>query len=120
MNMDLPLRKYAPFWNKYRPAILKMMVQAAQNESQKYQFMSHELDAITKKPKGGFEFKLIVSGSKAVNNIRDSEIAKDLLTVLQGSQTASTLLAANQFEIFLDKKLVLHISKQATPEPIQK
>lgn len=120
MNIDVPLRRYMPFWNKYRPAILKMM-QAELNVGQKYQFMNHELDSLGKKPKGGHEFRLVIAGSKAVNNIRDSEIAKDLLNVLQLSQTGSALLATNRYEIVLDKKLMLHISRQSlsTPESPQ-
>lgn len=116
MNIDVPLRRYVPFWNKYRPAILKMM-QADLNVLQKYQFMNHELDSLGKKPKGGHEFKLVIAGAKAVNNIRDSEIAKDLLNVLQLSQTGSALMASNRYEIFLDKKLMLHINRLSMSEP---
>jgi hypothetical protein len=112
MNIDVPFHKYTPFWNKYRPAILKMM-QAELNDVQQYQFMKHELDDLGKRPKGGFDFQMVISASKVVNNISNSDIAKDLLNVLQLSQTGSALLATHRYEIALDKKLTLRISRQS-------
>jgi hypothetical protein len=111
MNTETSFRKYASFWNKYRPAILKMM-HGAVNEVQQYQFMKHELSSIDKKPKGGFDFKLVISNGKATRETSDSEIAKDMLNMLQGSQTGSTLIAANRYEIVLDKNQTLRISRQ--------
>jgi hypothetical protein len=116
MSSDI-LRKYAPFWSKYRPAILKMM-QAAETDSQQYQFMKHEVESIAKKPKGGLDFQLVTLGGKSVTNIRNSEIAQDLLNMLLLSQTGSSLLAANQYEFKLDKKLVLHISRHHVSTPV--
>ena len=103
-------RKYVPFWNKYRPAVLKMMVAAA-NGPQQYKFMHHEIQSMDGKKKGGFGFSLKVSGSKAVNNIRDSEMAQELLSMLQGSPKGSELIVTYTYEIVLDKQLVLHVSQ---------
>jgi len=111
MRNDSSFRKYAQFWSKYRPAVLHMM--QASDELQQYQFMKHELSSIEKKPKGGFEFRLVISKSKATRETSDSEIASDLLNMLQLSQTGSTLIAANNYEITLDKKQTLRISKQS-------
>jgi len=109
---EIPFRKYASFWSKYRPAVLHMM-QAALNELQQYQFMKHELSSIEKKPKGGFEFRLIISKSKAISESSNSEIASDLINMLQLSQTGSALIATNRYEITLDKKQTLRISRQS-------
>jgi hypothetical protein len=111
INMDNPFRKYASFWNKYRPAVLKMM-QASSDQSQEYQFMKHELSAVDKKPKGGFNFRLVISMSKVSRDSSDSEIAKDLFNMLQVSKTGSALMATNQYEITLDKNQILRISRQ--------
>lgn len=113
MNFESSFRKYAPFWSKYRPAILKMMVQANLNESQQYQFMKHELMAIEQKPKGGFNFRLVVSMNKPTRDSSDSELAKDLLNMLRLSQTGLALMSNNQYEIVLDKAQVLRISRQS-------
>jgi len=111
MRTDTSFRKYNAFWNKYRPAILKMM-QGSPDEWQQYQFMKHELSAIEKKPKGGFDFKLVISEGKATRETSNSEIAKDLLNVLQLSQTGALLIASHKYEIILDKNLTLRINRK--------
>jgi hypothetical protein len=110
------LRKYAPLWNKYRPAILKMMVDASQGPQQ-YKFMSHEVQALDEKKKSGFGFSLHVTGTKATNDIKGSEIAQDLLNMLLLSKKGSELLAAYAYEITLDRQFTLHISQvMASPD----
>lgn len=112
MKYESSFRKYAQFWSKYRPAVLHMM-QASLEDGQQYQFMKHELSSIEKKPKGGFEFRLVISNGRAARQTRESEIASDLLNMLQLSQTGSTLMAANHYEITLDKKQTLRVSRQS-------
>ncbi len=111
MKYESSFRRYAQFWSKYRPAVLRMM-HASVDEWQQYQFMKHELSSIEKKPIGGFEFRLVISKSKATGDTTDSEIARDLLNMLQLSQTGSSLIASNRYEITLDKKQTLRISRR--------
>jgi hypothetical protein len=108
--MEMQLRKYAPLWSKYRPAILKMMLEAAE-KPQQYRLMQHEFLAMDSKKKGGFGFSLVVSKSKAVNNIKDSEMAQDLLNMLQLSKKGSELLGTHSYEIMLDRQFNLHVSQ---------
>lgn len=115
MYFESSLRKYAPFWNKYRPAILKMM-QAPPAEWQQYQFMKHELREIDQKPKGGFNFKLTISMSRAAAGSTNSELAKDFINMLRQSQTGSALIASNRYEVILDKNQLLRISRQTTEQ----
>ena len=103
-------RTFSPIWNKYRPAILKMMLDAAE-KPQQYKLSAHEFRALNQKQKGGFNFTLQVSKSRALNNIRDNVVAQDLLDVLQLSKKASELSEAAPYEIVLDKQFVLHINK---------
>lgn len=113
------LRKYAPLWNKYRPAILKMMVDAAQGPQQ-YKFMSHEVVAMDEKKKSGFGFSLHITGTKATNDIKSSEIAQDLVNMLLLSKKGSELLAAYKYEIVLDRQFTLHITQvAATPAAVE-
>ena len=111
MDIHVTFRKYAPLWNKYRPAILKMMLAAAY-EPQHYKLMKHEFEAMDAKKKNGYGFNLLVSGSNALNNIRDSEIAQDLLNMLLLSRKGSELLGDFTYEIVLDKQFMLHISQR--------
>ncbi|HEY3429646.1 MAG TPA: hypothetical protein VGK39_03145 [Cyclobacteriaceae bacterium] len=110
IDMSITFRKYAPLWNKYRPAILKMMLAAAY-EPQQYKLMQHEIQAMDEKKKTGFGFNLFISGSKATNNIKDSEIAQDLLNMLLLSRKGAELVDVHSYEIMLDKKFVLHINQ---------
>lgn len=112
MNLDTAFRKYAPFWSKYRPAVLKMM-QESSNEWKEYQFMKHELSAIEKKPKGGFKFRVVIAMNKVTIESSDSEIARDLVEMLRLSQTGSALIAANRYEIILEKNQMLRINRQS-------
>jgi len=101
---------YSPVWHKYRPAILRMMIEAAQ-EPQQYKLSAHEFKALNARKKSGFQFTLQVAGGKAVNNIKESAMAQELLEMLQLSPRGSTLIQESSYEIVMDKAFVLHISK---------
>lgn len=102
--------KYTYLWNKYRPAILRLMI-ASSSSPQQYKFADHEFRRLNPKEKAGYTFTLEVSQGKSVNNIRTSPVAKDLLTILQQSRTALELTAASTYKFILDKKFVLHIAR---------
>lgn len=104
------MKTYTPVWTKYRPAILKMMVDSAV-EPQTYKLSAHEFKALNAKQKGGYSFVLQLSKGKAINNIRDSVVAQDLLEILQTSKKATELIEQMPYEITMDKQFVLHVSK---------
>lgn len=102
-------------WNKYRPAILQMMVAAAEGPQQ-YKFFGHEFKTLNPREKSGYSFTLQAHEGKATNNIKTSTAAKDLLSVLETSRKASELMAEGEYEFTLDKQFVLHVSKmEASP-----
>ena len=104
---------YAHVWNKYRPVILKMMI-ASEEEPQQYKFSIHEFKGANPKEKGSFAFTLQAFQGKNVNNIRNSEIAQSLMSVLQTSRKATELMEKETYEFVLDKQCVFHIKKQET------
>lgn len=115
-----PARKFASVWQKYRPAILRLMVDAEKGPQQ-YKFSPHEFKRLNPYEKKGYGFTLTFHKNKSVNNIRASEIANDLLMMLQASPTATGLSEQNTFEFILDKSSVLHVliagaEKAAEPE----
>ena len=111
---------YRYLWEKYRPAILKLMVASAE-APQQYKFSSHEVKTASPKDKGGLAFTLKVHKSKALNDIRKSVIAKDLLQVLQQSAKASELSDSCIYEFTFDKHFVLHVIKtDIQPEIVDK
>ncbi len=99
---------FVSLWNKYRPAILQMMV-AADDGPQEYKFFKHEFKAVNSKEKT-YSFVLEAHQGKS-NNLKISNLAKDLLFVLVNSPKANELMETNTYEFTLDKQFVLHIKK---------
>ncbi|MEO1054193.1 MAG: hypothetical protein AAFX87_26375 [Bacteroidota bacterium] len=106
-----PDRKYLRLWQKYRPVILKLMVTSADGPQQ-YNLSMHEFYDINTKKKSGYAFSLQVYKSKAVNNIKSSVIAQDLLYVLQNSKTAVELMEESTYEFELDKSFKFYVTRK--------
>lgn len=106
---------YTYLWSKYRPAILKLMVDSAKGP-QEYKFSNHEFGKPNVNKKVSYSFLLRVFKSRAVNDIRTSELAKDLLGILKQSPKATELMENIAYEFRLDKDFVLHISQEEVPE----
>ncbi len=105
---------YTYLWSKYRPAILRMMVDAA-NGPQEYKFLDHEFKSVNAKEKGGYTFALQLYQGKSVNSVRMSVVAKDLLIILQQSRRALELSDTAIYELTLDKQFVLHAEQLPAP-----
>jgi len=102
---------YTSLWNKYRPMILKLMVDASK-DPQQYKLFSHEFKAVGLKEKTGYSFVLEVSHGKAINKIKGSTVARDLLSVLQQSQKASQLMTEAVYELKMDKQFMFHVTRK--------
>jgi hypothetical protein len=110
--MYSPNRKYNALWQKYRPVILRLMVDSG-GSPQQYQLSGHEITRLNPTERKGHGFTLTLHKSKSVNSIRTSDIAKDLLTMLQQSKTAIDLSELGTYEFILDNKHVLRVTRQA-------
>jgi hypothetical protein len=105
---------YTPFWSKYRPSILKMMM-AAETEPQQYKFYSHELKGLNTSAKT-FSFSLQVVGARISNPVKAPIIAKELYSMLQYSKKATELMEGNNYEFKLDSKFLFHVTRiEPTP-----
>jgi len=100
---------YASLWNKYRPAILQLML-ASEEGAQKYQLFDHEFKALDPKEKK-YSFELHAYQGKPVNNIKASTAARNLLDMLNMSRKATELMSEKRFEFKLDKQFILHITR---------
>ena len=107
---------YTNLWSKYRPAILRLMVDSSE-APQKYKFSTHEFKNINPNEKGGHSFTLRVFQGKAMNNIKTSVVAKDLLVILKQSRTATELTDTSLYEFVLDKHFTLHITNEGEVDP---
>ena len=115
MRIESSSTEYNHIWHKYRPVILRMMIDA-NTEPQRYSFAHHEFLRTNPKSKSGMAFILYMHGSKALNNIRTSPLAHSLLSTLRQSKTAMALLEHSTYELMLDKKFVLHVTKAGAQE----
>ena len=100
---------YTSLWNKYRPAILQLMM-ASSEKPQQYKLSGHEFKQLNSRERT-FSFSMQVFKGKAVTNIKKSVVAKDLLTVLELSRKAAELMDKQTYEITLDKQFMLHIAQ---------
>lgn len=107
--------KYAHLWNKYRPAILKYMIDAA-NGPQEYKLSKHEFHNINAKEKGGHSFVINVHQGKSIDITKPTVVAADLLLILQQSKTASALMEDSTYQFQLDKQHTLHIRREDPPK----
>ena len=89
-------RVYSYLWSKYRPVILQLM-SASASEPQEYRLFPHEFQALNPRQKGGYAFTLETFKGKALNDIRKSPVALDLLQTLQQSRRAVELMEEATF-----------------------
>ena len=104
---------YSSLWSKYRPAIIQLMM-ASKESPQEYKLSNHEFKQLNSKEKT-YSFELHAFQGKAVNNIRNSVIAQELLSMLNTSRKASELLDAEQFAFSLDKQFVFRVTRVLPP-----
>ncbi|MCO6360517.1 hypothetical protein [Roseivirga pacifica] len=102
---------FFPVWKKYRPVLLKLM-KDAEEETQTYPFSKHEFTDVDTKKSTTYPFKLEAHEGRAVNSIKSSLLAQDLLSLLKMSQTAVELMDAATYTFKLDKEFVLHVSSE--------
>lgn len=102
------LRTYTPVWHKYRPVILRMMIDSTEGPKT-YQLSEHEFKAMDTRKKGGYSFTLEVGNGKIKNNVKDILIAQDLWQVLQLSPKATDLIQQSSYRFEMDKNYMLRI-----------
>lgn len=106
--------KYVHVWKKYRPAILNLMVAAANGE-QSYKLSNHEFIDISPSKVSGYSFVLRFFERKSISDIKTSLTAPDLLSVLKTSGKAMELSESNIYEFEMDKTFTLHIRMEDPP-----
>jgi hypothetical protein len=111
------LKTYTPVWHKYRPVILKMMIDS-KHEPKTYQLSEHEFKAMNAKQKGGYAFTLQVSNGRLKNSIKDVLIAQDLWEVLQLSPKASELISQSTYQFVMDRNYLLRIEEISNQESV--
>ena len=94
--------------------ILQLMSAASQGPQQ-YKLYPHEFKSVGEKAKLNYSFTLEVSKGKALNNIKTSAAARDLLQVLQQSRRAMQLMNEANYTLNLDKHFAFHVKRTEAP-----
>lgn len=110
-DFEIQATTYRGLWSKYRPAILKMMIDADE-EAQTYQLSSHEFLAFNGQKKGSFNFSLDVENGKVVSGMKDSVVAQGLWEILQLSRKGSELISMASYHFSMDKTFKLRVQKE--------
>ncbi len=100
--------KYTHLWQKYKPVILKLMVDA-QEGPQSYQFQQHEFSDLNSQKPTGYSFKMEVQRNQKKNKV-SSSVASDLLSILQSSLKSEELTTEKMYLFKLDSKFKLEVS----------
>ena len=115
MTIATTQAQYGYIWQKYRPVILRLMMNAG-DVPQQYTFSEHDFRQVLPKNRKSLAFIVFIHRSKALNNIRTSPLAHALLEILRQSKTAVALTEHSTYEILLDEKFVLHVRKSENPD----
>ena len=105
-------KEFYPIWKKYRPVVLKLMVDSLEGTPQSYKFSGHEFaDANTRKS-AAFSFKLETHKGRVLHPKKASVVASDLMAVLKQSAKATELTDASVFYFVLDSQFNLTVSSK--------
>lgn len=101
--------KYSYLWNKYRPMVVKLMKDAA-DEPQQYKFLKHEFHDINPKEKGGHSFDFELANGRPSKEMKTSMVARSLYAVIDQSSKAAELAQGATYGFVMDKQYNLHIT----------
>ena len=101
--------KYTHLWQKYKPVLLKLMVDA-EKEPQTYQFQQHEFSDLNNQKRTGYTFRMEIHKNQKQNKL-SSSVATDLLSILQSSEKSDELTREHAYQFQMDKKFVLEVKR---------
>ena len=114
INMETSQTACNSIWHKYRPVILRLMVNA-RDASQRYLFSNCDFKTVVPTSRSSLAFILYFHRSKALNNIKTSSLAQALLGILKQSKTAIRLSEDSTYELMLDEHFMFHVRKNSVP-----
>lgn len=114
-NDNLQISAFYPLWKKYKPVVLKLMIDA-QNGPQSYPLSKHEFTDLAPKKNIVYSFKMDIFQSKPLAAIKTSLVAQDFMEMIRQSAKAIELMDTSTYHIELDKQFVLNISCTAAAE----
>jgi hypothetical protein len=102
---------YLQVWTKYMP-VIRIMLKRAVNEPQLLKLNRIDFDKAGGGKKVGYRFIVEIRKGKLENRI-SSQIAKDLLTVLQQDAAAMKIMIPYHYELEMNPKCELSLTRKA-------
>lgn len=103
--------KYLPLWTKYRPAIIKMMKMAKEEQQQQdYQLSEHEFTDIGERIISRYAFNIEIKLGKVTNDISKTAVARDLVKAIEGSNFAKKLMEDSSYKINMGKDFNIKVN----------
>lgn len=100
---------FYPLWKKYRPVMLKLMVDA-DAEPQQYQMSKHEFTDLAPKKNIVYSFKIEMFKGVPLVAPKTSLVALDFIAVIKQSGKANELMQSATYGFELDKQFRLNVS----------
>ena len=111
MNDDTTgTKEFFPIWKKYRPVVLRLMIDSLEGTAQSYQFSKHEFADVNTRKSAVFSFKMETHKGRVLHPKKASIMASDLLALLKQSAKATELMDASVFNFVLDAQFNLTVS----------
>lgn len=108
-NDNLQISAFYPLWKKYKPVILKLMVDA-QDGPQSYPLSKHEFTDLAPKKNIVYSFKIDLLNLKPLVAIKTSLVAMDFMELIRQSNKAAELTSNATYHLELDKQFNFHVS----------
>lgn len=106
---------FYPLWKKYRPVILKLMIDS-KDGPQTYSLSKHEFTDLAPKKNIVYSFKMEIFQGKPLTPIKTSLVAQDFVAMLKQSLKANELMETITFNFELDKQFVLQVTSVSNTE----
>lgn len=112
MYENIITKEFYTIWKKYKPVVLKMMIDSLDGSFQEYQFMKHEFTDVNPKKNASCSFKLQIYKGRNMKLTPTTVIATDLIAMLKQSIKGTELMKDHIFTISLNTSFKLLVSSE--------
>ncbi len=112
MYDNIVTKEFYPIWKKYKPVILKLMIDSLEGTPQEYKLSKHEFTDVNSRKNASCSFKLELFKGKSTKLTKPAVIATDLITMMKQSAKATELMNEYIFNISLDSSFTLTVASR--------
>lgn len=117
MNDSDNTKEFFPIWKKYRPVILKLMIDSLEGGVQEYNLSKHEFTDVNTKKSTTYSFKMEAFEGRATYAKKPITVGTDFLAMLKSSGRAIELMNTATFSFELDAQFHFKVSAVKAEAP---